>query len=201
MDKLSYLSAVQEKIIGLPEEDIVRSLDYYIEMIDDRMEEGLTEEEAVAAMPSPEDAAAQILADVPLTSVIKARVMPERKLRAWEIVLLVLGSPVWLPLAATLAILILTAYVLIWVAAAVLWSLELSLAAVGAAGVVAFFTALFDGAVPRALFSLGCGLVGAGLAIFGWFVCLQASRGILRLGKEVIRGIKTRYIRKEAKDT
>ena len=66
MNREEYLSEVWKRIGYLPPEDIRRSLDYYREMIDDRMEsDSLTEAEAVAAMPTVEEAATQILADTP----------------------------------------------------------------------------------------------------------------------------------------
>lgn len=54
MTKEQFLRAVRERLTGLPQSDIDRSLDFYSEMIDDRIDEGLSEEEAVAAMGSPE---------------------------------------------------------------------------------------------------------------------------------------------------
>ncbi len=197
MDKLSYLSAVREKLAGLPEEDVQKSLDYYIELIDDRMEDGLTEEEAVAAMPSPEEAAEQILLEQPLVKVVKARVRPNRKLQFWEILLLVLGSPVWLPLVLTAGILLLTLYLLIWVAALVLWTLDLSFAAAGIAGVAGAVMSLSRGGPGSVPMCLGLALAGAGLAILFYFVCLRASKGSFQLGKAFVRWIKARFIRKE----
>ena len=45
----------------MPTEDMERFIAYYSEMIDDRMEDGMTEEEAVAMMDTPDDAVDQIL--------------------------------------------------------------------------------------------------------------------------------------------
>ena len=119
MDKESYLALLREALRGLPEADVEESLAYYTELIEDRMEDGLGEAEAVAQLPAPEAAAEEILLSQPLAKVVAARVRPKRKLGAWEIVLLVLGSPVWLPLLLTFAVLVLTVYLLVWVAALV----------------------------------------------------------------------------------
>ena len=45
MNKQEFLSALSDKLSVLSEEDKEKSIDYYSEMIDDRMEEGLSEEE------------------------------------------------------------------------------------------------------------------------------------------------------------
>ena len=43
MTKVQFLMALQRKLHGLPQEDIEQTLEYYNEMIDDRMDDGLTE--------------------------------------------------------------------------------------------------------------------------------------------------------------
>ena len=48
MTKQEFLNQLRMGISGLPQEDISERLTFYREMIDDRMEEGLSEEEAVA---------------------------------------------------------------------------------------------------------------------------------------------------------
>lgn len=65
MTKKQFLAAIRQRLAGLAQGDVERFLDYYAEMIDDRMEDGLSEEEAVASMGTPEYVAAQILMDSP----------------------------------------------------------------------------------------------------------------------------------------
>ena len=50
MKRVEFLKELKAQLWALPEADRQNSLDYYSEMIDDRMEDGLTEEEAVAAI-------------------------------------------------------------------------------------------------------------------------------------------------------
>ena len=61
MTKAEFLAELRAAISGLPEADIEKSLDFYSEMIDDRVEDGLSEEEAVAALGSVENIKTQIL--------------------------------------------------------------------------------------------------------------------------------------------
>ena len=65
MTKQEFLRALWNKLSALPSEDVGRALDYFSEMIDDRMENGLTEEEAVAAIGSVDDAVAKIAVELP----------------------------------------------------------------------------------------------------------------------------------------
>ena len=65
MTKAEFLKALEEKLSALSAEDRAASLAYYEEIIDDRMEEGLYEADAVAAAGPVEEAAAQLLAETP----------------------------------------------------------------------------------------------------------------------------------------
>lgn len=47
MSKQEFLGALYNGLSGLPKEDIENSVQFYSEMIDDRMDEGMTENEAV----------------------------------------------------------------------------------------------------------------------------------------------------------
>ena len=73
MKKEQYLALVRRYLSALPPEDIERSLAFYQECIEDRMEDGMTEEEAVASLESPEAAARAILMDMPIPKLVKAR--------------------------------------------------------------------------------------------------------------------------------
>ena len=76
MNKDSFLIKLASALAGLPEEDIEKSLEFYSEMIDDRIEDGLSEAEAVAAVGTIEEIRAQIVKDTPLAKIVKERVKP-----------------------------------------------------------------------------------------------------------------------------
>ena len=84
MDKLAFLSALRDRLSGLPDEDVEQSVEYYGEMIDDRIEDGLSEADAVEAVGCVEEIAVQIMTEVPLPKLVKAKVRPKRALRIWE---------------------------------------------------------------------------------------------------------------------
>ena len=120
MNKQQFLDAIRDKIGVLPPQDRERSLDFYSEIIDDRMEDGLTEEQAVEAVGSVEEVSAQILSEAQLPSAEPARI--PRKIRVWEIVLLILGAPLWISLLAAAAMLVLSVVLVLLTAYAVLWT-------------------------------------------------------------------------------
>lgn len=198
MGKEEFLTALQDALHGLPAKDLERSLEFYGEMIDDRMEDGLSEEEAVAAIGPVEDLVAQILAETPLPRLVREKVRPHRGLRIWEIVLLVLGSPVWLPLLAAGVLVILAVYLVIWAVIVSLYAVDLSFAACGVAGLFGIYVAERTGNLAAGIMLLGAGFVCAGIAIFLFFGFNQATRGILLGSKRVVLGLKSRFVGKEA---
>lgn len=200
MTKTEFLSALRTGLSGLPEPDIRASLDYYSEIIDDRIEDGMTEAEAVAALGSPSEVAAQILLDAPLTKVVRARVKPSRALRAWEIVLLVLGSPLWLSLLVAMGSIVLAVYITTWSVLVAFFATALALALTGLGGIALAVVGLCRGNAISAVALLGTGLLLAGLAIFAFLGTVALTRAALRLCRLIPRAIKSCFINKGDKN-
>lgn len=198
MNKQEFLARLRKGLSGLPQEDIEERLTFYSEMIDDREEEGLSESEAVSEIGAVDAIVTQILADIPLTKLVKERVKPNRVLKAWEIILLVLGSPIWLLLLIAAFAIIFAAYIVIWSVVITLWSIEASFVACALGGIVSavIFTFQRNGLTGLAMFSTSICCVG--LSIFLFFGCKAATKGILLLTKKMALGIKTLFVGKEA---
>ena len=77
-------------------------------MIDDRMEDGFSEEDAVKAAGTLEEIAQQAAQEAPQETPAPENAHRALLCRAGKITLLVLGAPLWLPLLATFAALVLT---------------------------------------------------------------------------------------------
>lgn len=197
MGKREFLDELRKGLSGLPRDDMEERLTFYSEMIDDRMEDGLTEDEAVAGIGAVSEVVSQIMAEIPLSKLVKERVRPKRAPRAWEIVLLVLGSPVWLPLLIAALAVILAVYVVIWSVAVALWAVEASLAGASLGGVISAAASSLRGGVLPGLALLGVGLLCAGASIFLFFGCKETTKGIFLLTKKLILGIKSLLLGKE----
>lgn len=197
MNKQEFLAKLQNSLSGLPREEVEERLAFYREMIEDRMEEGLTEEEAVRAVGSVEQIVSQIVADTPLTRIVKGNFKSKRRLKVWEIILLILGSPVWFSLLVAVFAVVLSVYAALWSVIISLWAVFASLAACGFAGVVAGMIFAFTGNTVQGLVIIGAGLVCAGLSIFLFFGCKIITRGIGVLTRKIVIGIKNQLINKE----
>lgn len=198
MSKQEFLAALQNGLRGLPPEDIQRWVEFYGEMVEDRMEDGMTEAEAVATLGSVHQIIAQILAQTPLPRLVQEKVKPKRPIRAWEIVLLVVGSPIWVPLAFAAVLVFLACYVVLWACIVTLYAVDLSLAVGGVACLAGSLLLAPSGNLPARVFLMGAGLACVGLAILLFFTFNQVSAWILRLSKKALLALKFRFVRKEA---
>ena len=199
MKKEEFLTCVAEGLAGLPQEDIDRWLDYYREMLDDRVEDGIPEESAVAMIGTPDEVAKKIIAETPLPRLIKARVEPVRHKPAWVIVLLVLGAPLWLSLLITALAVVFAVYVTLWSVMLALFATGIGLLAGCLGGVIGFFVMLFGGNPAQAWLLLGGALICGGA---GALLCLSLgslTKGILKCGKAILTGIKSLFAGKGTK--
>ncbi len=194
MNKQEFLSRLKEKLPA--NEDTQECLSFYSEMIDDRKEEGMSEEEAVAEIGTVESVLSQILSEIPLSKLVKETVKPKRSLKAWEIVLLILTSPVWISLLIAAFVIVISVYIVIWSLLISLWAIEVGFA-LGvvylAVYVVVFIT---QGRMLQSAAYFGASIAFVGISILMFFVCKKASKGTLVLSKKIAEGIKLIFIRK-----
>ena len=200
MTKLDFIAELGDRLSGLPEAEVDERLSFYNEMIDDYIEDGLGEEEAVARIGRIDEIVDQIIADVPFAKLAKEKIKPKRKMRAWEIVLLAVGSPLWITLGAVALAVFLTLYAVLWTLVAVAWSVFAVFAACAPAGIALGVLSFVFGRPFPAMAYIGLGLVCAGLAIFAFFGCIAATKGCAVLTKKIALGIKKCFVRKERKN-
>lgn len=198
MTKMQFLMSLHDQLLGLPKEDVEQRLNFYSEMIEDRMEEGMTEAEAVAAIGSPEEIVSQIIADTPLVKIAKERIKPKRRLKSGEIVLLALGSPLWLSLLLAAGAVILAVYASTWSVIFSLWAAFGALVAGAVAGLVAGIALACIRFVPSGMVMLAAGMVCVGLSILMFHGFKLATQGILILTRKFAVWLKNRWMKKEA---
>lgn len=169
MNKQEFLTRLRKGLLGLPSKEKKEHLAFYGEMIDDRIEDGLSEETAVAEIGNIDEIIAQIKAAT-----------PKKKKNAGVIVLLILGFPVW----GSLLIAVIAIAVSLCVA---LWAVFAALLGSALGGIVGGIILSGYGNLPAGLALIGAALVCAGLGIFLFYGCKAATVGTLRLTKKLVR--------------
>lgn len=194
MKKEEFLNELRKKLSGLPEADVEDRISFYSEAIADRMDEGKSEEEAVADLGSVDEVVNEIAKDTPLIKLVKEKVKPKRSLSGWEIVLIVLGFPLWFPLLLTFFILCLIPIIILWALVLGLYAAEGGLIGYSIVGLVAFFSYLSEGTMY--LVPLGASIMSLGGAMLIIFACIGATKGTAILTKNFFLAIKSSIIKK-----
>ena len=198
MTKADFLQLLERALSQLSEEERRANLEYYSELLDDMLEEGMTEAEATAKLGSPAAIAESILQEMPLSKLVSTRVKPKSGWTPLAIILAVVGSPVWVPLLLAGVAVVAALFVSIWALAAVAVGGVLALAlAVIAAPVLAVRAAVLT--LPLGLLLLGGGLVLLGLCVLGGLMAVELCKLLAQLTVLLARKIKGLFIRKEEK--
>ena len=197
MTKSDFLNSIQSRLNGLPEDEIQKSIDYYSEMIDDRIEDGMSEEEAVSEIGSVDEAIKGILDNIPLSKMIKAKAKKERTLKTWQIVLVSVTSPIWAPLLLTFFILIAVFYLVAWVCVIAFFAVDLALFLSGIASFIVGIATLFRFAVAGPLMAISAGLILIGGAVMLFIPLMKLSKQTAKLAKKIVLWIKSWFIRRK----
>ena len=194
MTREIFFNELRGKLKGLPKDDIETRIAFYDEMINDLMDEGLSESDAINKIGPIDKIVDEIAGETSLTKLVKERIRPKRNMSTTEIVLLIIGFPLWFPLLLTAFILALVGYLLIWVLVLVMYVIEFSLVAVVLSGIVVFAITLFKGdpnyiAIGSAIFACGAILLTISLTKL-------VTKLTIKLSREIILGIKRRFVRR-----
>ncbi len=202
MSKQEFLDALRRALAQMPPGEREEQLAYYGELIDDMCEDGMSEREAAARLGDPAAIAAELLAALPLGTLVKSRIRSENKPSALIIVLLVLGFPLWFSLLAAVFAVV---FALLFSLLITLWALALSLAAVVLAlgvSAVAAPLGLASGMLSGSpLVIVGAASAAAGLCVLGALALPPLLRALARLSgtlcRGLWRGLKSIFIKKE----
>lgn len=197
MTRTEFLNELEKRLCFFEKAEIENWLKYYGEMLDDRIEEGQSEEEAVVSLGEIDTIINEILAQTPITRLAKAK-LNRKTLRGWEIALLIIGFPLWFPLLIAACAVVLSVYVSFWSVIISLWAAFASVVACGFSGIVVGIGFILMDNFTSGIALIGAGLVLAGLSIFLFFGCKAATDGIIWLTKKTVLSIKNSFIKKEA---
>lgn len=165
MTKKEFMDALSWQLKALPKKEKKSSLSYYEEMIGDRMEDGMSEEEAVAAAGTPEEAAEEIFKGLSLIDKARMTISKGGRTRnatKTEKVLFWLSLPILIPLVIAAVSIGFTLFIVSW-ALFISWCAVVAAFILGGIGAIVLGIADFVrvGIAGRLM------LIGAGIACAG----------------------------------
>ncbi len=182
MTKNEFTRVLKSKINHLPKSERRKILQYYYEMISERMEDGMTEAEAIDALGNLDELLSEY---APVPKEPKKGV----RLRAWHIIMLIVGSPLWICLVAALLCVMLAFYIVIWALVVCFYAVFAALAASGFACLMASFWAMFAGGAPYFFMLFGAGAFLSGLAVMWLIVCNLFAKAMAKVTGKTARGV------------
>ena len=196
MSKAEFMRLLRWRLAQLPQSEIEKQVSYYDEMFSDMMEDGMSEEEAAARLGDPEKIAEEVLRDMPMSELVRSRVRPSGGWTTLSIILVVLGSPVWLPLLIAAAAVVLVIFAALWAAVLGVFAVVVVIV-VGAVSMVG--AALFGYlSMPWGLL-LGLAFIAIGAATLIGLGAVALFKLIIKASVSLWNKIKLSLIKKEEK--
>ena len=213
MTKSEFIQTLEAKLNGLPQEEICKSTTYYSEQIEDRKEDGMTEEQAVADLESIDIIAQRIIDDynescaqngkkadsndvsnIPVSQNTAAQGTVNRaKFSDKQVILiivLVVTFPVWIGLLAGAC----GVYIGLWGGVIGICAATFGLFVAAVACLISLpFSAVFS--IGSVFMALGSVLLLFGLSFLFGFGAFYAAKGLIKLLVVVCRGLEKLFKR------
>ena len=220
MLRITFLADLKDRLYGMPQEEIEERLSFYNEMINDRMEEGLSEEEAIEAIGPVDEIAAQILSSLPAEpapapvpepvtvpdyaayqpmpgyEMPSYEEKPGKSVNGFKTALLLIGFPIWGSLLIAAAAVVFSLIISVFALVISFWAVAVSLAVSVIACAVSAVCSFISGRALLGVAWIGAGLFCAGLAILLFLCGGVVTRGLLAATKKLAGGLSRLFRRK-----
>lgn len=190
MKKHEFLEQLHKALSGLPPQEIDEQLVYYSEIIDDKIEEGISEEEAVAQIGPIAQIVAQVKAEMPRKDTLKEAITKNYSLPLWAIICLIIGIPIWGSLLIGAISIVFSTVVTIFAGIICLWAVSVAAGGCAIGAVVLAVMQFIHGQGVAATCLLGGALVCVGLTILLVLSSKAVTKCILWCIKRIITEIK-----------
>lgn len=175
MNRKEFIENLTKELKEESYESVMSSLSYYEEMIDDLMESGLREEEAIARLGKMSDIVKSIKETEELVEIKPLR----KNYSVMMSIGLLVSFPLWGSLLAAFLLLLLSAYI-------VIWCIPFTTVILAMSGVVCFFVGIFGSLIflvsdiALGLTQLGVSAVFGSLGILGIWLTMKSYRCITK---------------------
>ena len=197
MKKEKFLSELRNKLKGLPKDDLESRLSFYEEAINDRISCGKSEEEAVEELGSVNSIVEEIAEQTPYFTLVKEKSRLRRKLSLTTVLLLIIGFPLWFPIALTGLVLALVLYVVIWILVLLPGIASIASLGCGVISFIATFANIVSGDPFLAYLGVGIGSIGVGIMLIP--AAIYSVKGFIKLTRLIFIRRKTKLIKREEK--
>lgn len=199
MNKEDFLLELRKRLGHISKKEKEKCIKYYDEIISDRVEDNMTEEQAVEALGDIDKIVENITKDLPLSSLVICKIgnTINKQKDLTTLLLIILGFPLWFPLLVSFLSVILAIYISIIAVVIAFYAIAVGFSLGGIFSLIVGLLFLFKEPFYYTLCTLGISftLIGLGFILFKPFTYL--AKLILSSLKFLIRKIKLIFIRKK----
>lgn len=197
MNKEEFLTTLRSELEKKSVSNIDNMIEYYDEMICDRIEDGMSEEDAINSMDSISTIVNEAVLDKTIPTLMKEKVSKSHKEAkenghsALWIVLAIVGFPIWLPLLIIFATVILVLFILLWV---LVLTCFIVLIAFGLSAIACLAFPFFAFSFPSFTLCIGFALVLGGLTVLLWKPICALAKALVRLIGDFLKSVKRLFV-------
>ncbi len=192
MSKSIFIDTLRGLLEPLNKEERDKFISYYEEIIEDYKESGLTEQEVIDKIGSPQSIANDILSEQNSINI------PSSNSKILNKILLILGFPLWGSLLLTAVLFILSVYIVIL---CILFTTGVSSIAFFGAALVSIIGSpfmMFD-TLNVGVVQLGLGVSSIGMSILLGFITIYLSKNIIGITKDLTSKVLKSFKKKVVK--
>ena len=197
MTKQEFIYTLYKKLKNFPTKEVEERISFYSEIIDDNIEDGLTEEEAVAKIGNIDEIVDQIAGDIPLAKIVKTNAKPKRRLSGVELTLIIVSSPIWISVIAVLFAVVVSVVASLFAVVISFWGVAVGFIVGGPIAAILGVVFIFVKSTAEGLAMLGSGLVLAGVGIFILMISKTLTKLLIKFTKVTVLAIKKAFVSKE----
>ena len=179
MDKKQFCTFLENELrLYLSSKEVYKTLNFFKEIIDDRVDEGLSEEEAVSQLGNIDDIVGQILDEHNIKKRQKKlvwRFIPQKTPSAANIIIAILLFPIWITIFSLVA-----SFFLVFIS--LIFSLVVSVIAFFVGGIAlilkAPFYIIYEKNIAYCLDTLGFGFIITGIGLIGIYYLLKSLKKV-----------------------
>ncbi|WP_276766440.1 DUF1700 domain-containing protein [Gemella morbillorum] len=179
MDKKQFCTFLENELrLYLSSKEVYKTLNFFKEIIDDRVDEGLSEEEAVSQLGNIDDIVGQILDEHNIKKRQKKlvwRFIPQKTPSAANIIIAILLFPIWITIFSLVA-----SFFLVFIS--LIFSLVVSVIAFFVGGIAlilkAPFYLIYEKNIAYCLDTLGFGFIITGIGLIGIYYLLKSLKKV-----------------------
>ncbi len=180
MNKAEFLKELSFCLQHMNDSEKNKFIIYYDEMISDYVENGMTEEEAVDKIGSPKKIAEELLDD---SGSVKIS-LPSTGIKGLNVLLTVLGFPLWGSLLLAFILMVFSLYVIIWCAPFATGALSIGFFTTSIIGIAGSPFVMIK-SVSIGIMQLGIGIASVGISLLLGFATIDLSKKLIILTKNL----------------